>query len=129
MLGSHSRRARGPLGARDPHLRVPGGKTSVRVRDEPGHLQEDHQHRPAVPEPRVGPRPGPGHQAAEEEPGAAAAAGGGAQASLDPGIQRGPRQVGDSARTHSYKSLNDEQFMIFKTSLNNGDSLVFDDDE
>ena len=86
FVGSHPQRACGPLGSRDPHLRVPGGKTSVRVRDEPGHLQEDHQHRPAVPEPRVGPRAGPGHQAAEEEPGAAAAAGGGAQASLDPEI-------------------------------------------
>ena len=109
LIGSHPQRARGPLGSWDPHLRVPGGKTSVRVRDKPGHLQEDHQHRPAVPEPRVGPRAGPGHQAAEEEPGAAAAAGGCAQASLDPGVQRRPRQVGDIARTHSYKSLNDEQ--------------------
>ena len=120
-VGSHPRRACGPLGSRDPHLRVPGGETSVRVRDKPGHLQEDHQHRPAVPEPRVGPRAGPGHQAAEEEPGAAAAAGGGAQASLDPGIQRGPLQVGDSTRTQVKTMNNDEQIgfnvTIFKFRL------------
>ena len=121
FVGSHPQRACGPLGSRDPHLRVPGGETSARVRDKPGHLQEDHQHRPAVPEPRVGPRAGPGHQAAEEEPGAAAAAGGGAQASLDPGIQRGPLQVGDSTRTQVKTMNNDEQIrfnvMIFKFSL------------
>ena len=121
LVGSHPQRACGPLGARDPHLRVPGGETSVRVRDQPGHLQEDHQHRPAVPEPRVGPRAGPGHQAAEEEAGAAAAAGGGAQASLDPGVQRGPRQVGDSTRTQVKTMNNDEKIrfnvMIFKFSL------------